>query len=53
MQAVRRGRLNPSSFLSTEINLTTSSDESEDELFTSSKPLVPAKQSYLTHPLSW
>jgi hypothetical protein len=40
LQAVRRERLNPSSLLSTEINLTTRSDESENRqyLFNSSKP---------------
>jgi hypothetical protein len=45
LQAVRRGRLNPSSFLSTEINLTTSSDEDEHQeyLFISSKPFSSSK----------
>jgi hypothetical protein len=47
LQAVRReqGRLNPSSILSTEINLTTSSDEVEKQeyLFTSFKPFRSSK----------
>jgi hypothetical protein len=47
VQAVRReqGRLNPSFLLSTEINLTTSSDEGENKehLFTSSKPCSSSK----------
>jgi hypothetical protein len=34
LQAVRRERLNPSSLLSTEINLTISSNEGEDYFFT-------------------
>jgi hypothetical protein len=48
LQAAWRGRLNTSSILSTEINLTTSSDEGEKQeyFFTSSKfPSVLAKLS--------
>jgi hypothetical protein len=45
MQTGTRGRLNISSFLSTEINLTTSSDEDEQQeyLFTSSKLFSTSK----------
>jgi hypothetical protein len=45
LQAVRRGRLNPSSLLATEINLTTSSHDAEQQeyLFTSSNPLSSSK----------
>jgi hypothetical protein len=47
MQAVRReqGRMNPSSILSTEIKLTTSSDEGDlqEYFLTSSKPFSSSK----------
>jgi hypothetical protein len=43
LQAVRRVTRKAESILSTEINLTTSSDEGEDYLFTSSKPFSSSK----------
>jgi hypothetical protein len=43
LQAVRKERLNPSSFLSTEINLSASSDECEEYLFPSSKHYSSSK----------
>jgi hypothetical protein len=45
LQAVRRGKRKAESILSTEINLTTSSDDytSEEYLFTSSKPFRSSK----------
>jgi hypothetical protein len=45
----KKRRLNPSSVLSTEINLTTSSDEVEEYLFTYSKPFS-SRQTKLAKP---
>jgi hypothetical protein len=61
LQAVRRGRLNLSFVFSTEITLTTSSDEDENKeyLFTSSKPFSSSKNqdskiiSSNNQPMSW
>jgi hypothetical protein len=54
LQAVRRGRLNPSFVFYTDINLTTSSDEGEQQeyLFTSSEPFSSSKikLAKLSHP---
>jgi hypothetical protein len=43
LQAVRREKNKAESILSIEINLTTSSDEGEEYLFTSSKPSSTSK----------
>jgi hypothetical protein len=43
LQAVRRAQRKTEPLLSTEINLTTSSDEGEEYLFTSSKPFSSRK----------